>query len=257
MKRPAARMRPGPVACLVFTRTAPAGLLTAALFRQGFTVIERQFSRTFLDLLAEVEPDVILLAINAGEPEDLAVLRFIATHAGEHSVLALIDPDGDELATSALDAGAIAVLPATAAASLVGAQANAIRRAVAGMSEDDEALHIVAGELAIDLGRRVVMCRGERIELTKSEFDILALLAKNAGRVLSPAEIVAGIGQMSGSAAQARGMVKVHVSHLRTKLGTAGALDYVITVRGVGYLFEQREPASQVANGNQRAAALA
>lgn len=249
MKRPIQRTSPGPVACLVFTRSAPAGAIVAALFRRGFTVIERPFSETFHDLLAEVRPDVILAAIDVSEAEDLGVLRYVAGHGNEPSVLALIEPYRDHLAMTALDAGAVAVLPASAAPELAAAQAAAMLRAAQERAGENVS-EIIAGDLAIDFDRRLVLYGGIRVDLTKSEFDILSLLARNAGRVLGPAEIVGGIGQTPESSAQARGMVKVHISHLRTKLASLGAVDFVVTVRGVGYLFERREPARHAVNGD-------
>lgn len=223
----------------MFTRSAPAGPVTAGLFRHGFTVIERRFSPALPELLVELDPDVILASIDAAESEDLAVVRYIAAHAGDRPVLALIDTYTERHAASALDAGAVAVLPATASPDLLGAQATALRRAAFGAATTEDQSQLTAGDLVIDLGRRTVTRRGERIDLTKSEFDIVALLARNPGRVLTPSEIVAGIGQLSTSPGQARGMVKVHVSHLRAKLGSHRGMDYVVTVRGVGYLFEQ------------------
>lgn len=80
---------------------------------------------------------------------------------------------------------------------------------------------------------------GQPVDLTRSEFDILTLLARNAGRVMTPMEILSGIGQSPASEAQARGMVKVHLSHVRQKLGAAQAGEYVATVRGIGYAFER------------------
>lgn len=248
MKRPVPHTSPGPVACLVFTRTAPAGAIVAALFRRGFTVIERPFSETFKDLLAEVRPDVILAALDVAEGDDLGVLRHVAGHGRDASVLALIDPYRDHLAMTALDAGAVAVLAGDAAPDLVAAQAAAMLRAAQERAGENVS-EILAGDLAINLDRRLVLYAGTRVDLTKSEFDILSLLARNAGRVLGPAEIVGGIGQTPESPDQARGMVKVHISHLRTKLASLGAVEYVVTVRGVGYLFERREPARTAVNG--------
>ncbi len=257
MKRPTARPRPGPVACLVFTRKLPPAPLTAALFRQGFTVVERQFSRTFLELLTELDPEVIVAALDASHEDDLAVLRYIATHSGEHSVLALLDTYDERLAINALDAGAIAVLPVAAAGALVGAQAAAIRRSALGVLETEQPVQVLVGDLAIDMGRRLVTCRGERVDLTKSEFDIVALLARNAGRVLSPVEIVAGMGQIAASSTQAREMVKVHISHLRTKLARTCAENYLVTVRGVGYVVDRRASTGEDVAGNERARATA
>ena len=249
--------RPGPVACLVFTRQPPPGAVVSELFRRGFMVIERPFSDTLHDLLAEIRPDVVLATLDPREEEDIGALRQVAAHAADRIVLAVIEPYTDQLAMIALEAGAVVVLAATASPELTGAQAAAIVRG-SDRRIDDGISEIAAGDLVINLDRRLVAFAGSRVELTKSEFDILALLARNSGRVIGPAEIVAGIGQAPGSPAQARGVVKVHVSHLRNKLAAFGADDYVVTVRGVGYLFERRAASrARSAGEDERKAAFA
>jgi two-component system, OmpR family, response regulator CpxR len=82
-------------------------------------------------------------------------------------------------------------------------------------------------------GTREVWAEGKPIEVTTIEFDILDLLVRSAGRVVSRDELTAAIHQRP--AAPLDRSLDVHVSHLRKKLGSLGAL--IRTVRGVGYLF--------------------
>ena len=71
------------------------------------------------------------------------------------------------------------------------------------------------------------------LELTTIEFDILDLIVRSAGRVVSRHELTAAIHQRPASPLDRS--LDVHVSHLRKKLGRRG--DLIRTVRGVGYLF--------------------
>lgn len=241
MKRTSTRPRPGPVACFVYTRGAAPAPIRAALFREGFTVLERQFSRAVTDLLDDFEPDVVVVVVDSSDVDDLAVLRFLRAHLGSTPILALCSDQsaGEESCIAALEAGADVAFSASAGPNLVGAQARALSRRRAGVDAQPTSTRLVVRDLAIDFGRRTVARRGRPLELTRSEFDILAVLLRSAGRVLSPGEIVSAIGQVASSPAQARGMVKVHVSHLRQKLGANEDGEYVVTVRGVGYLFER------------------
>jgi two-component system response regulator CpxR len=82
-------------------------------------------------------------------------------------------------------------------------------------------------------GTREVWCSGTPAEITTTEFDILELLIRSAGRIISRNEMSAAIYRRPASA-QDRSL-DVHVSHLRKKLGPLGGL--IRTIRGVGYLF--------------------
>ena len=242
MKRTSTRPRPGPVACIVYTRGPAPASITAALFHQGFTVVERQFTRNITDLLDEFEPDVLIAVVESAAAEDLAVLRFLRAHLHGTPILGLCtdsNTEDDTPCISALEAGADVAFSVTAGADLIAAHARALNRRSAGGDPSAGDSRVVVRDLSIDFGRRTVSRRGRRLELTRSEFDILAALLRSSGRVLSPGEIVSAIGQFASSQAQARGMVKVHVSHLRQKLGANDDGEYVVTVRGVGYLFER------------------
>jgi two-component system response regulator CpxR len=82
-------------------------------------------------------------------------------------------------------------------------------------------------------GTREVWCAGSPVEITTTEFDILELMIRSAGRIISRNEMSAAIYRRPASP-QDRSL-DVHVSHLRKKLGTMGGL--IRTIRGVGYLF--------------------
>ena len=89
------------------------------------------------------------------------------------------------------------------------------------------------GELSIDRSRRVVTLRGEEIDLTAREFDLLAMLAEHPGRVFTRAQLLDGVW---GSEFYDDHVVEVHVANLRRKIeDDAGPPRYVQTVRGVGY----------------------
>jgi two-component system response regulator CpxR len=90
-------------------------------------------------------------------------------------------------------------------------------------------------------GTREVWCGDNSVEITTTEFDILELLVRSAGRIISRNELSAAIYRRPASA-QDRSL-DVHVSHLRRKLGAMGEL--IRTIRGVGYLFRAEVGAHQ------------
>jgi DNA-binding response OmpR family regulator len=90
------------------------------------------------------------------------------------------------------------------------------------------------GELAIDPEGRRVSVKGETIELTKVEFDLLAALARRPGAALTRAWLVENVLDPERDGTERT--LDVHVSRLRKKLGSAGG--QVATVWGVGYKLE-------------------
>jgi two-component system response regulator RegX3 len=101
-------------------------------------------------------------------------------------------------------------------------------------SSDQESKMIDAGQVHIDLSRHLVTVRGEPVNLTRSEFQVLRLLADSPGQVFSRLEIMEELWQSEFS-----GDVRacdVHISNLRQKIEPDPQdPELVVTVRGVGY----------------------
>jgi DNA-binding response OmpR family regulator len=97
---------------------------------------------------------------------------------------------------------------------------------------------IESGPVSIDLARHLVTVRGEPVNLTRSEFQVLRLLAENPGQVFSRREIMEELWQT-----EFRGDVRacdVHISNLRQKVERDPQNpELVLTVRRVGYRFAQ------------------
>lgn len=91
---------------------------------------------------------------------------------------------------------------------------------------------IRVGDLAIDVSGHTARLAGRVLDLTPTEFDLLVVLAHNAGRALSHSELVRAIRGYEAEPWEAKEIARYHVHGLRSKLGDA---DYVQTVRGVGY----------------------
>jgi DNA-binding winged helix-turn-helix (wHTH) protein len=90
---------------------------------------------------------------------------------------------------------------------------------------------ICAGELEVRPLEHVVMVHGSEIPLSSREFDIVMMLAEHPGWVFSASQLSGDLDEGDYSPES----VSVLVSRIRHKLGAAGALDVVDTVRGVGY----------------------
>ena len=92
---------------------------------------------------------------------------------------------------------------------------------------------LAAPGLEMDLLRRRVLVRGEEVRLTSREFQILEVLLRNAGRVVTRSMLLEAVWDYRFD--PQTNIVDQHVSRLRQKLGDDGANSTIETVRGVGY----------------------
>lgn len=93
-------------------------------------------------------------------------------------------------------------------------------------------------EIVLDLRNRLVLVRGTTVELTPREYELLVALATQAGRVISPLELVSRAWGMNDSAATEN--LKPYIHYLRKKLELDPAAPrWVMTIRGVGYRFAE------------------
>jgi DNA-binding response OmpR family regulator len=96
-----------------------------------------------------------------------------------------------------------------------------------------------AAELRIDPARRTVELRGEQVQLTYVEFELLRAFASSPGRVFSREMLLRAL--WGDSAYREPRTIDVHVRHLREKLERdPSEPEYIHTVRGVGYRFRER-----------------
>ena len=109
----------------------------------------------------------------------------------------------------------------------------ALRRIQAGAGLGAEASVYNFQHLRMDVGARTVSVDEQPIELTTIEFDLLKALVENRGRVLSREQLLEKV--WGGAYFGEQRVVDVHLGHVRQKLGRE---ELIITVRGVGYRFE-------------------
>jgi two-component system alkaline phosphatase synthesis response regulator PhoP len=109
----------------------------------------------------------------------------------------------------------------------------ALRRIKTGAGSGGERSVLSFKHIRMDVGARTVTLNDDPIELTAIEFDLMKALAENRGRVLSREQLLEKVwgGEYFGEIR----VVDVHLGHIRQKLGRD---DLIVTVRGVGYRFE-------------------
>jgi two-component system, OmpR family, response regulator CpxR len=132
-----------------------------------------------------------------------------------------------------LNAGADDYLPKPFGPDELLARIRAVLRR-SGSSEQGKAQKFEVEGLTLDERSREVFAGAEKIDVTSIEFDILDLLARSAGRIVSRDELTAVLHQRESNPYERS--LDVHISHLRKKL-ERGEMTPIRTVRGVGYMF--------------------
>ncbi len=104
------------------------------------------------------------------------------------------------------------------------------------VGSSDQSGVLVAGPLQVDVGRHQVFMAGRPIGLSVREFTILESLARSAGSVVSPQELVRQAHNLDTDAVQAGSLLRPFIRTLRRKLGyPSGEMGCIENVRGVGY----------------------
>ncbi|HEY2060799.1 response regulator transcription factor [Amycolatopsis sp. NBC_01480] len=207
--------------------------LVRALELEGYRVTEVTDGVAALATARREEFDVLIIDVMMPGVDGLGVCRVLRADGDPTPVLMLTARVETADRVAGLDAGADDYLPKPFELDELLARLRALLRR--GVPDPGGAAQRVLrlGELAVDPGARQVWWQGGEIPLSKTEFDLLELLVRNAGIVLDRATIYQRIwGYEFGPESK---NLAVYIGYLRRKLEKAGADGLIHTVRGVGY----------------------
>ncbi|MEX0783652.1 MAG: response regulator transcription factor [Dehalococcoidia bacterium] len=211
-----------------------------ALHGAGIAVLERAPTDATLSLALSGEFDVVAWHFEADDAQLRPVLSRLA--AEKVPCVTLLTQATPSLASRCLDAGADACLQLDADAMLFVAQVHAVLRRHSPASDQMFADYGVlqVGDLVVDVDRCEVERGGVFVPLTASEFRILEYMARNAGRVLRPHEILNAVSEeYDYLPREAQEVFKVYVRRIRRKLEVSeDSPQYLVNVRGFGYRLE-------------------
>jgi DNA-binding response OmpR family regulator len=182
-------------------------------------------------LLAHRDHDAILLDLGLPDMDGLEVLRKLR-QVTDAPILILTARDDERSVVLGLRSGADDYLVKPVKLVELRARIEAVARRAARRG-GTEPHRVDVGELSIDLDRRTAAVGDRELNLTATEYELLALLARNAGSVVTREQI---LDTLWGDAfvASSRSL-DVHLTGLRSKLKLPG---FIINVRGVGYRIE-------------------
>jgi DNA-binding response OmpR family regulator len=218
-----------------------AELLLEYLGQQGFEVSRVASGDRGAETILETQPDLVLLDLLLPGANGLDVCRRVRdAYSGAIVMLTASQSEADHVAGLELGADDFVIKPIEPRVLLARIRTQ-LRRLRGGRSahQDDDRGILNVGPLQVDIASRDVSVKGRPVPLTTMEFDILLILAKDAGGVVKREDLYARVIGAEYDGLD-RGM-DVHVSRIRRKLERSG-LDArrLKSVRGVGYLLAYR-----------------
>jgi DNA-binding response OmpR family regulator len=218
-------------------------LLRLHLDLAGFTLDEAGDGRLALDRARTSLFDLILLDVMLPGLDGVSVCRAIRS-AGPNvdtPILMLTARDGESDKVLGLESGADDYLTKPFGVRELMARIGALlRRHQRQTAEDAPQTVVNAGDLSLDRDRRQATVRGERIELTKQEFDLLSMLASRPGTVFTRAALLESV--WSDDTYVTDRTVDTVISRLRRKIERDPQdPEMLLTAWGVGYKFADRD----------------
>ncbi len=217
-------------------------LLSYPLRKEGYQVVQATDGRQALERFDEQPFDLVVLDLMLPKVDGLEVCRQLR---GRSSVpIIMLTARSDEIdKVVGLELGADDYITKPFSLREFSSRIKAaLRRAemshAAELTTDEAPLEI--HQLRLDFGKRSVRVRGDEVELTFVEFEILSALAHAPGRVFTRDMLLANV--WGDSAYRDPRTIDVHIRHLREKVERDPKdPEYLFTVRGVGYRFRDTE----------------
>lgn len=205
--------------------------LERALTLEGYDVVTAGDGAKALALHAEQPADLLLLDVSMPNADGLSVCRRIRERGDDTPVLMLTARHEVQDRVAGLDAGADDYVVKPFALDELLARLRARLRGGANDGNDDL---LTLGDLRVDLAGRRASRDGLALDFSRTEFDLLEVLVRNAGVVLSRDQLYDAV--WDGALETDSKTLDVYVGYLRKKLEVDGRSRLLHTVRGLGYV---------------------
>ena len=229
-----AQAQTGPVPRILVVDDEPQILraLRVVLRDAGFEVVPAETGAEALDRAAVRPPEAAIVDLMLPDMDGIEVTRRLREWS-EMPILVLSAVGEEEQKVRALQAGADDYITKPfGSRELVARLQAALRRG--GRSEQEP--RIVVGELEIDLAARAVSRGGTAVHLTPIEFDLLRVLVRNQGRLMTHRALLGAV--WGPEYADDTQTLRTHIARLRAKIEPVGdAPRYIVTDPGIGYRF--------------------
>jgi two-component system, OmpR family, KDP operon response regulator KdpE len=197
----------------------------------GFQALPAATAEEALDLAAVHHPDAAIIDLVLPDGDGVEVCRRLREWSNiPVIVLSAIGEEDAKVRALAAGADDYVTKPFGPRELVARLQAN-LRRVAPGSEEST----ITADGLEVDLGRRTVLVQGNEVHLTPTEFDLLRLLIRNRGRLMTHRELLSSV--WGAGYADDTQVLRAHIANLRRKIESPGGMQHIRTDPGVGYRF--------------------
>jgi two-component system KDP operon response regulator KdpE len=212
--------------------------LETALADGGFSVETANTGKSALKIVAANPPDLVILDLGLPDIDGKEIIR--ETRKWSHMpiiILSARDQEAEKVAALELGADDYLTKP-FGTQELMARIKVALRHA--NRREQLAELVYAFKDLRVDLARRAASLKGEEIHLTPTEYDLLALLARKAGQVVTHAEILREV--WGKNSEEHDHYLRIYVQRLRQKLGDSPLYpQYIFTEPGIGYRLSEEK----------------
>lgn len=223
-----------PMVLVIEDEDAICNFITAILNSNGYRVAKSNTGKDGLSVAVSYNPDVILLDLGLPDIDGVEVLKSIRQWS-KIPVVVVSARGHEREKVEVLDLGADDyIVKPFGTPELLARIRTALRHSPQSMGgELNGAEKVTIGDLEIDFGKRMVLLDGNMVHLTPVEYKILALLSKNAGKVLTHDYIIK---EIWGIYADNSHTLRVNMANIRRKIeSNPGIPKYILTEMGVGY----------------------
>jgi two-component system, OmpR family, response regulator RegX3 len=232
---------PRPKVLFVEDETSITVPFSKALAREGFEPVVAHTAARALELAEQIEPDIVLLDLTLPDGDGRDVCRALRRRSSVPIVmLTARGTETDKIVGLELGADDYVVKPFSGAEVIARIRAVLRRTGGAADTPDKPAEPVAVGDLEVDPAARRARLKGEELQLSRKEFDLLAELVTHAGRVVTREDLMARVWDENWFGSTKT--LDVHVRWLRQKLDDApDSPRYLHTVSGVGFRFTAPE----------------
>jgi two-component system KDP operon response regulator KdpE len=204
--------------------------LRAGLGSQGYVVVEATTGQAALDAVRQRRADLMVLDLGLPDIDGLDVIRHLRDSGTMLPIIVLSSRENEAAKVTALDLGADDYVTKPFGIEELLARVRAAQRHR--LQQQGEKPVFRAGDLAVDLVRRIVTVRGHEVKFTPREYDLLRLLVAHAGKVLTHKMILR---EVWGPNADVQ-YLRIYVRALRQKIERdTERPEHIVTETGVGY----------------------
>jgi len=206
--------------------------LRASLASDGYGTIEAQTAGEALSAMQASKPDLVLLDLGLPDGDGTDVLRTVRGERSTTPIIVVSARGREKDKVTALELGASDYVTKPFSAGELMARIRVALRHEAASAKSHPVIE--TGGLRIDLDRRLVFVDDREVHLTPHEYDLLAYLMKNLGKVVTHPQLIAEV--WGSPYADQRRALRVYMAQLRRKLEVDPARPrYLLSEPGVGY----------------------